>query len=131
MSFKDKAYDYFDRTIKLLRGSNKMREMMLLSYYYGAEMSFLMNDSRVKEALELAFEREKLIKRLEALPQIPEGYVDGQYSYLYAKLAYIYYVKKKECTGGTILSKILVEERISYPGWENVLCSLFNDFQTV
>ena len=31
-----------------------------------------MNDSRVKEALELAFEREKLIKRLEALPQIPE-----------------------------------------------------------
>ena len=63
---------------------------MLLSYYYGAEMSFLMNDSRVKEALELAFEREKLIKRLEALPQIPEGYVDGQYSYLYAKLAYIF-----------------------------------------
>lgn len=49
LSFKDKAYDYFDRTIKLLRGSNKMREMMLLSYYYGAEMSFLMNDSRVKE----------------------------------------------------------------------------------
>lgn len=95
MSFKDKAYDYFDRTIKLLRGSNKMREMMLLSYYYGAEMSFLMNDSRVKEALELAFEREKLIKRLEALPQIPEGYVDGQYSYLYAKLAYIYYVEKR------------------------------------
>ena len=40
LSFKDKAYDYFDRTIKLLRGSNKMREMMLLSYYYGAEMSF-------------------------------------------------------------------------------------------
>ena len=35
---------------------------MLLSYYYGAEMSFLMNDSRVKEALELAFEREKAYK---------------------------------------------------------------------
>ena len=90
-----------------------------------------MNDSRVKEALELAFEREKLIKRLEALPQIPEGYVDGQYSYLYAKLAYIYYVEKNECTGGTILSKILVEERISYTGRKNVLCSLFDDFRTV
>ena len=79
---------------------------MLLSYYYGAEMSFLMNDSRVKEALELAFEREKLIKRLEALPQIPEGYVDGQYSYLYAKLAYIYYVEKNTCRRKNLIPRM-------------------------
>ena len=69
--------------------------MMLLSYYYGAEMGFLMSDSRVKEALNLAYEREKLLKKLEKLPQFPEGYVDGQYRYLYAKLAYIYYVEKQ------------------------------------
>lgn len=94
LSFKDTAYDYFNRTIELLRGSKEMREMMLLSYYYGSEMNFLMNDSRIDEALEVGFEREKQIERLEALPQIPKGYVDGQYSYLYAKLAYIYYVKK-------------------------------------
>ena len=115
LSFKDKAYDYFDRTIKLLRGSNKMREMMLLSYYYGAEMSFLMNDSRVKEALELAFEREKLIKRLEALPQIPEGYVDGQYSYLYAKLAYIYYVEKKNAQAEQYYQKYLSKKESHTP----------------
>ena len=95
LSFKDKAYDYFNRTIELLRGSKEMREMMLLSYYYGAEMSFLMTDSRIDEALEIAFEREKLIGRLQALPKIPDGYVDGQYSYLYAKLAYIYCTAKK------------------------------------
>ena len=95
LSFKDKAYDYFDRTIELLRGSKNMREMMLLSYYYGAKMGFLMNDSRIEEALEVGFEREKQIERLKALPQVPAGYVDGQYSYLYSKLAYIYYVEKK------------------------------------
>lgn len=95
LSLKDEAYKYFDRTIELLRGSKDMREMMLLSYYYGAEMGFLMTDSRIKEALNLAYEREKLLKKLEKLPQIPEGYVDGQYSYLYAKLAYISYVEKK------------------------------------
>lgn len=95
LSFKDKAYDYFNRTIELLRGSKEMREMMLLSYYYGAEMSFLMNDSRIDEALKVGFEREKQIKRLKAVPQISEDYVDGQYSYLYAKLAYIYCMEKK------------------------------------
>lgn len=95
LSFKDKAYDYFDRAIELLRGSKDMQEMMLLSCYYGVKMDYLMDDSRVGEALKIGFEREKLIERLKALPQIPEGYVDGQYSYLYAKLAYIYCVEKK------------------------------------
>lgn len=95
LSLKDEAYKYFDRTIELLRGSKDMREMMLLSYYYGAEMGFLMTDSRIKEALSIAYEREKLLKKLEKLPQIPEGYVDGQYSYLYAKLAYISCLEKK------------------------------------
>ena len=95
LSFKDKAYDYFDRTIELLRGSKEKREMMLLSYYYGAKMGFLMDDSRIEEALEVGFEREKQIERLKALPQIPEAYVDGQYSYLYSKLAYIYCMEKK------------------------------------
>ncbi|WP_288862153.1 AraC family transcriptional regulator [uncultured Bacteroides sp.] len=95
LSFKDKAYDYFDRTIELLRGSKEKREMMLLSYYYGAKMGFLMNDSRIEEALEVGFECEKQIERLKALPQIPEAYVDGQYSYLYSKLAYIYCMEKK------------------------------------
>lgn len=95
LSFKDKAYDYFNRTIELLRGSKEMREMMLLSGYYGAEMSFLMTDSRIDEALQVAFEREKLIGQLQSLPEIPDGYVDGQYSCLYAKLAYIYCTEKK------------------------------------
>lgn len=95
LSSKDKAYDYFNRTIEMLRGSKDMREMMLLSYYYGAEMGYLMTDSRIEEALKLALEREKLLKRIEKLPCVPEGYTDSQYSYLYAKLAYICQVEKK------------------------------------
>lgn len=95
LSSKDKAYDYFNRTIEMLRGSKDMREMMLLSYYYGAEMGYLMTDSRIEEALKLALEREKLLKRIEKLPHVPEGYTDSQYSYLYAKLAYICQIEKK------------------------------------
>ena len=95
LSLKDEAYNYFDRTIELLRGSKDVREMMLLSYYYGAEMGFLMTDSRIDEALALAYEREKLLKKLEKVPEVPEGYIDGQYSYLYAKLTYISYLEKK------------------------------------
>ena len=95
LSLKKEAYNYFDRTIELLRGSEEEREMMLLSSYYGAKMSFLMADSRIDEALELAYERKKLLKKIEKLPNVPEGYIDGQYSYLYAKLAYISYVEKK------------------------------------
>ena len=95
LSLKDEAYNYFGRTIELLRGSKDMREMMLLSYYYGAEMGFLMTDSRIDEALALAYEREKLLKKLEKVPEVPEGYIDGQYSYLYANLAYISYLEKK------------------------------------
>ena len=55
----------------------------------------LMNDSRIDEALKVGFEREKQIERLKAVPQISEDYIDGQYSYLYAKLAYIYCMEKK------------------------------------
>lgn len=47
-----------------MRGSKEMREMMLLSYYYGAEMSFLMNDSRIDEALKVGFERESRLNGL-------------------------------------------------------------------
>ena len=95
LSSKEKAYDYFNRTIEMLRGSKDMREMMLLSYYYGAEMGYLMTDSRIEEALKLALEREKLLKRIEKLPHVPEGYTDSQYSYLYSKLTYICQVEKK------------------------------------
>ena len=40
-------------------------------------MGFLMTDSRIDEALALAYEREKLLKKLEKVPEVPEGYIDG------------------------------------------------------
>ncbi|WP_175629901.1 helix-turn-helix domain-containing protein [Bacteroides acidifaciens] len=115
LSFKDKAYGYFNRTIELLRGSKEMREMMLLSGYYGAEMSFLMTDSRIDEALQVAFEREKLIGQLQSLPEIPDGYVDGQYSYLYAQLAYIYCTKKKNDKAEQYYQKYLSKKESHTP----------------
>lgn len=67
--------------------------MMLLSYYYGTEMGFLMTDSRIIEALP-AYEREKLLQKLEKVPEFPKVTFDGQYSYLYVN--YLYFLFRKE-----------------------------------
>ena len=78
-------------------------------------MSFLMNDSRIDEALKVGFEREKQIKRLKEVPQISEDYVDGQYSYLYAKLAYIYCMEKKYEKAEQYYQKYLSKKSLILP----------------
>ena len=62
LSFKEEAYDYFDKAIKLLQGTSSKLEMAMLSYFYGMKMDYLLNDSRSKEALEVGLKREKLLK---------------------------------------------------------------------
>ena len=46
LSFKEEAYDYFDKAIKLLQGTSSKLEMTMLSYFYGMKMDYLLNDSR-------------------------------------------------------------------------------------
>ena len=62
LSFKEEAYDYFDKAIKLLQGTSTRLEMAMLSYFYGMKMDYLLNDSRSKESLEVGLKREKLLK---------------------------------------------------------------------
>ena len=45
LSFKDKAYDYFDSAIDLLKGRKGVKEIGMLSSFYGGKMSYLMTDS--------------------------------------------------------------------------------------
>ena len=58
-------------------------------------MSYLMTDSLYEDASVMALEREKQIKKLETLPDVPKGLVDMQYGYLYSKWAYNCYMEKK------------------------------------
>ena len=95
MSFKEEAYDYFDKAIKLLQGTSSKLEMAMLSYFYGMKMDYLLNDSRSKEALEVGLKREKLLKDIAKLPEKTKGFLDLQYTYLYAKMSYICYLEGK------------------------------------
>ena len=95
LSFKDKAYDYFDSAIDLLKGRKGVKEIGMLSSFYGGKMSYLMTDSLYEDASVMALEREKQIKKLETLPGVPKGLVDMQYGYLYSKWAYNCYMEKK------------------------------------
>ena len=95
LSFKDKAYDYFDSAIDLLKGRKGVKEIGMLSSFYGGKMSYLMTDSLYEDASVMALEREKQIKILETLPDVPKGLVDMQYGYLYSKWAYNCYMEKK------------------------------------
>lgn len=95
LSFKDKAYDYFDSAIDLLKGRKGVKEIGMLSSFYGGKMSYLMTDSLYEDASVVALEREKQIKKLETLPDVPKGLVDMQYGYLYSKWAYNCYMEKK------------------------------------
>ena len=95
LSFKDKAYDSFDSAIDLLKGRKGVKEIGMLSSFYGGKMSYLMTDSLYEDASVMALEREKQIKKLETLPDVPKGLVDMQYGYLYSKWAYNCYMEKK------------------------------------
>ncbi len=76
LSFKEEAYDYFDKAIKLLQGTSSKLEMAMLSYFYGMKMDYLLNDSRSKEALEVGLKREKLLKDIAKLPEKTKGFLD-------------------------------------------------------
>ena len=95
LSFKDKAYDYFDSAIDLLKGRKGVKEIGMLSSFYGGKMSYLMTASLYEDASVLVLEPEKQIKKLETLPDVPKGLVDMQYGYLYSKWAYNCYMEKK------------------------------------
>lgn len=75
LSFKEEAYDYFDKAIKLLQGTSSKLEMAMLSYFYGMKMDYLLNDSRSKEALEVGLKREKLLKDIAKLPEKQKAFL--------------------------------------------------------
>ena len=70
------------------------------------KMDYLLNDSRSKEALEVGLKREKLLKDIAKLPEKTKGFLDLQYTYLYAKMSYICYLEGSMIRRKNIINNI-------------------------
>jgi len=83
---KKEANQYFQKAIRLgEEGSYKLKPY--LSYFYGEIFSIPFDEGKYQEALEYCDKREKLIQQMSSFKQIPIGYIDQQYAYLYSKKA--------------------------------------------
>lgn len=54
-------------------------------------MSFLIDDNLIDDALAVGLYRQELLDKMERTEGMQEAYLDLQKSYLYSKLAYLYY----------------------------------------
>ena len=88
LALTQESYERFDQAIQLLQKGQDIEEMAMLSYFYGVKMSYLIDDSRFEEAIFIGLERQKLINKMNNSPELPPGYADLQYAYVYSKLAY-------------------------------------------
>ena len=59
LSFKEEGYLFFDQAIDLLDNSKNEDYEVMLSYFYGVKMGYLIADKRSNEALEIGLQREK------------------------------------------------------------------------
>ena len=91
LSFKKDAYETFDEAIQLLRDADDAYGLRMLSHFNGVKMSFLIDDGLIDDALSVGLYRQKLLDKMEGKEGIQAAYLDLQKSYLYSKLAYLYY----------------------------------------
>ena len=128
MTNDEMAQEYFQRAVRLLEGTDDVREMSRLSTIYGEYMSFYINRNRMAEAIEIGYRRETVIQRMSGLPGPPPGYIDQQYGFLYAKMAVLLHDegKKEEATEifrkyqSTSFSKTLIGKQYSVPYLLNI-----------
>lgn len=91
MSFKKEAYETFDEAIRLLSDADNIYGLRTLSYFTGVKMSFLIDDGLIDDALTVGLYRQRLLEKMERTEGVQAAYLDLQKSYLYSKLAYLYY----------------------------------------
>lgn len=81
------AYQYFAQAIRLSEEDATHKSKPFLSYFYGEMYSICFNEGKYKEALDYCNKREMLIHQMSGFKNIPHGYIDQQYAYLYSKKA--------------------------------------------
>lgn len=88
MNRLEESLDMYREGIDLLKNSDDVRDLAVLSTAYGELMTTLMWNKKVLEAIEIGKERERLVEHMSQMPGPPDGYIDQQYGYLYSKMAY-------------------------------------------
>lgn len=85
---RESGYRNLRSGIELLEKEKDPKVLPTLSFAYGELMVALMDEGRYEEAIAEGKKREECILKLERLdPDIPEGRIDQQKAYLYAKMA--------------------------------------------
>lgn len=95
MSDDNTAKNCFDKAINLLKESNDIRDMAILSTAYGDYMSFLIDHGMIDDALNLGYKKESVIDRMNTIPGPPPGYIDHEYGYLFTKMALLLHAAGK------------------------------------
>lgn len=88
MNRLEESLEMYREGIDLLKNSDDVRDLAVLSTAYGELMTTLMWNKKVLEAIEIGKERERLVEHMSQMPGPPDGYIDQQYGYLYSKMAY-------------------------------------------
>ena len=70
LSLKEEGYELFDKAIALLDGRKDKLSKSMLSYFYGVKMGYLINDNRLKDALQVGLQREKLLDGMKGNPEV-------------------------------------------------------------
>lgn len=78
---------YFQQSMQLAESGDR-RLKPYLSFLYGARSRMLGDAGRYAEALALCQKRVELIPSMESMPNIPEGYLNQQYAYVFGDQAY-------------------------------------------
>jgi len=90
LSFKEEGYDFFDQAIRALNASGNANEKVMLSYFYGVKMTYLIDDGKLEDALAIGLQREELLDGMKGEPEVRESLLDQQYAYVYSKLATLF-----------------------------------------
>lgn len=115
LALTQESYERFDQAIQLLQKGQDIEEMAMLSYFYGVKMSYLIDDSRFEEAIFIGLERQKLINKMNNSPELPPGYADLQYAYVYSKLAYALFMTGEYTQAENYFRKYLLTHSASTP----------------
>lgn len=89
MSYSSMAEQCFDKSINLMKDSEDVRDMAILSTTYGDYISFLIDEGRMEDALTIGYKKEAVIDRMSKIPGPPPGYIDRDYGYLYTKMSFL------------------------------------------
>lgn len=94
MGLKDEAAPYVNQAIqmqeKLVEDCRDWHVVDNLIYTYGMKITFTLEDKKYQEAIDLLPRYEKLMERLKAFPDLPDGLYDMRLASGYAAYAYIF-----------------------------------------